>query len=370
MTETRVIDRYDPLRGEMLQILDPGGDVKEDLEPELREKELQDIYRYMLLTRMADEKAVKLQRTGRLGTYAPSRGHEAAQVGSAYALRSEDWMFPYFRDLGAHLVRGFPLSSFYLYWMGSEEGMRIPEGLNNFTIAIPVGSQVPHAVGASWAAKILGHRIGVMVFFGDGATSEGDFHEGMNFAGVFRTPTVFVCLNNQYAISVPRTRQTASETLAQKALAYGFQGVVVDGNDVLAVYAAAREALDRARSGGGPTFIEAYTYRLGDHTTSDDARRYRREEEVRAWEKKEPLLRFRRYLEKKGIWGEDREKELVAEISEEIGRAVEEAEAVPPPEIEDLFKDNYAEMPWNLREQLEELREFLHQRSRSTDGGR
>jgi pyruvate dehydrogenase E1 component alpha subunit len=366
----RVIDRYDPFKGEMLQVLDPSGEVREELEPEFGEEELLSLYRYMVLTRMADEKAVKLQRTGRLGTYAPSRGHEAAQVGSAYALKKEDWMFPYFRDLGAHLVRGYPLRSFYLYWMGSEEGMRIPEGVNNFTIAIPVGSQVPHAVGASWAAKILGHRIAVMVFFGDGATSEGDFHEGMNFSGVFRTPTVFVCLNNQYAISVPRSRQTASETLAQKANAYGFQGVLVDGNDVLAVYVAAREALEKAREGGGPTFIEAYTYRLGDHTTSDDARRYRSEEEVRAWEKREPLIRFRAYLERKGIWSQDYEEELRAEISDEISRAVEEAEAVPPPAVEDLFRYNYAEMPWNLREQMEELREFLSHGGRSEDGGR
>lgn len=352
-------DRYDPLRGEMLQILDPRGKVREDLEPDLGEKELVNIYRYMLLTRMADEKAVKLQRTGRLGTYAPSRGHEAAQVGSAYALEKEDWMFPYFRDLGAHLVRGMPLKNFYLYWMGSEEGMRIPEGLNNFTIAIPVGSQVPHAVGASWAAKVLGHRIGVMVFFGDGATSEGDFHEGLNFSGVFKTPTVFVCMNNQYAISVPRARQTASKTLAQKAIAYGFKGVVVDGNDALAMYVAAKEALDKARDGGGPTMIEAYTYRLGDHTTSDDARRYREEEEVKAWESKDPLIRFRIYLENKGVWGEDDEKELVARLGEEINKAVKEAEAVPPPGVEDIFMYNYAEMPWNLRGQLEELKEFL-----------
>jgi pyruvate dehydrogenase E1 component alpha subunit len=357
----RVIDGYDPLKGDMLQILNPRGEVKEDLKPSLGEEELKNLYRYMLLTRLADEKAVKLQRTGRLGTYAPSKGHEAAQVGSAYALRKEDWMFPYFRDLGAHLVRGLPLKNFYLYWMGNEEGMRIPEELNNFTVAIPVGSQLPHAVGASWAAKILGHKIGVMVYFGDGATSEGDFHEGLNFAGVFKTPTVFVCLNNQYAISVPRERQTASKTLAQKAVAYGFQGVVVDGNDVLAVYVAAREAMEKARKGEGPTFIEAYTYRLGDHTTSDDSRRYRREGEVRSWEKKEPLLRLRRYLEKRGVWSEEYEEELLSQLREEINEAVKEAEAVPPPTLEDLFKYNYEEMPRNLREQLEELRESLRE---------
>lgn len=356
---TRLIDEYDPLKGEKLQILGPEGEVNEELEPKLGIKDLKTLYKYMLLTRMADEKAVKLQRTGRLGTYAPSKGHEAVQVGSAFALRREDWMFPYFRDLGAHLVRGLPLKNFYLYWMGNEEGMRIPDGLNNFTVAIPVASQVPHAVGASWAAKILGHRIGVMVFFGDGATSEGDFHEGLNFAGVFKTPTVFVCVNNQYAISVPRSRQTASETLAQKALAYGFQGVMVDGNDVLGVYAAASEAMEKARNGGGPTMIEAYTYRLGDHTTSDDARRYRREEEVKAWEAKEPLIRFRIYLKNKGIWSESYEEKLVSELQEEVNKAVKMAEAVPPPSPEDIFKYNYAEMPWNLREQLEELKDFL-----------
>jgi pyruvate dehydrogenase E1 component alpha subunit len=354
-----MIERYDPSKGEMLQILNPSGKVKKNLEPKLGEGELKKLYRDMLLTRMADEKAVKLQRTGRLGTYAPSKGHEAAQVGSAYALKKEDWMFPYFRDLGAHLVRGLPLSNFYLYWMGNEEGMRIPAELNNFTIAIPVGSQVPHAVGAAWAAKIKGDKIAVMVFFGDGATSEGDFHEGMNFAGVFKTPNVFVCLNNQYAISVPRYRQTASKTLAQKALAYGFPGVLVDGNDVLAMYAAAEEALEKARKGEGATMIEAYTYRLGDHTTSDDARRYRSEEEVKEWEKKDSLLRFGTYLEKKGLWSEEYEKKLREELRKEIDEAVKEDEAVPPLTPEDIFKYTYAEMPRNLREQLKELEDFL-----------
>lgn len=354
-----MIEKYDPSKGEMLQILKPSGKAKKNLEPKLGEKDLTSIYRYMMLTRMADEKAVKLQRTGRMGTYAPSKGHEAAQVGSAYALEKSDWLFPYFRDLGAHLLRGLPLSSFYLYWMGNEEGMRVPKELNNFTVSIPVGTQVPHAVGAAWAAKIRGDEVAVMVTFGDGATSEGDFHEGMNFSGVFKAPVVFVCLNNQYAISVPRKRQSASKTLAQKAFAYGFSGVLVDGNDVLAMYAAAKEALDKARAGKGPTMLEAYTYRLGDHTTSDDASRYRKDEEVKEWEKKDPLIRFRAYLEGKGLWSEEYEKKLIEEVQAEIDKAVKEAESVPPPSPEDIFNYNYAETPLSLKEQLEELKNFL-----------
>jgi pyruvate dehydrogenase E1 component alpha subunit len=262
-----------------------------------------------------------------------------------------DWFFPYFRDLGAFLTLGYPLALYYHFWMGHEAGMRVPDGLNIFPIAIPVGSQVPQAVGAAIAVRRRSLGTAVVTTFGDGATSEGDFHEGLNYAGVFRAPIVFVCFNNQYAISVPRSRQTAAPTLAQKALAYGFPGVQVDGNDVLAVFAAAREALAAARGGGGPTLIEAYTYRMSDHTTSDDAARYRGKGELDEWAARDPLRRFRRHLELKGLWDEAAEKAALDAASATVEKAVAEAEAQPPASVDDLFAHTYAAMPPELEAQ-------------------
>lgn len=356
-----MIEQYDPLKGEMLQILDEQGQIKTKLEPKLSNGELKRIYSCMVTTRVADMKALKLQRQGRLGTFAPSLGHEACQVGSAFPIKKEDWAFPYFRDLGMYVTLGFPLKNYYLYWMGNEDGMRIPPELNIFTIAVPVASQVLHAVGAGMAANIRKDKIAVMCYFGDGGTSEGDFHEGLNFAGVFNTPNVFVCYNNQYAISVPRAKQTASKTLAQKAVAYGFEGVLVDGNDVLAMYVAAKEALEKARSGGGSTLIEAYTYRMGDHTTADDASRYRSEGEVKEWVKKDPIERFRIYLKNKDLWDDAFEKRIQEEAATLVEKAVEEAEKTPLPAIEELFVYTYKNMHSNLKEQLEELRAFLRE---------
>jgi len=344
----------------LLQILGEDGSFDEGLEPKLPEEELRKLYYLMVLTRTFDERCLKLQRQGRMGTYAPAAGQEAAQVGSAYALKESDWLFPAFREQGALITRGLPLKNLLLIWMGNEEGNRIPEGLNIFTIAIPVATQIPHAVGAAWAAKLKGDEVAVLVYFSDGATSVGDFHEAANFAGVFQTPTVFFCQNNQYAISLPRSRQTAAETLAQKAYAYGFEGIQIDGNDLLAVYKATKEALDKARSGGGPTMIEAVTYRYGPHTTSDDPRRYRKDEEVEEWKaKRDPLKRFRLYLEKKGLWDEQAEAQAWEKAAAEVAQAVEEAEAAPQRDVADIFKYVYAEMPQNLQEQLEELRHFL-----------
>jgi pyruvate dehydrogenase E1 component alpha subunit len=255
-----------------------------------------------------------------------------------------------------YLTLGYPLSTYFRYWMGTEAGMHTPEGLNIFPLAIPVASQIPQAVGAGMAADIRKLRVAVVCTFGDGATSEGDFHEGMNFAGVFKTPNVFVCYDNQWAISVPRSRQTAAATLAQKAAAYGFPGVLVDGNDVLAVYTAVREAVERARGGGGSTFIEALTYRLSDHTTSDDALKYRKKEAVAVWEMKDPIERFKAYLTKKGLWDEAFEKSVQEGAADMVEKAVAEAEAAPPPSVEDLFTSTYGSMTPNLEEQLEEAK--------------
>ena len=340
-----------------LQILDPEGNVDEDLEPALDKETLEKFYRNMVLMRLFDDKALKLQRQGRMLTYGSCLGHEACQIGSVFAMRPEDWFFPYFRQHGAQIARGIPMKFIYMYWMGTEDanmGLAPP----NFTVAIPVSTQILHAVGVAWAAKIKKQDIAAAVYFGDGATSEGDFHEGMNFAGVFKTPVVFLCENNQYAISLPREKQTASKTLAQKALAYGFDGIQVDGNDVLAVYSATKEALDKARSGGGPTFIEYFTYRLGAHTTSDDPTKYRENAEVEEWKKKDPVKRFRIYLEKKGIWSQGYEDNLIKECSDLIEKAVEEAEAYTPV-VENMFRYVYEEMPPNLKEQMDELMSFI-----------
>ena len=347
-----MIERFDPLKGERLQILDEAGAVRADLEPALPGDELRRMYVHMALSRVADAKALKLQRQGRMGTYASSRGHEACQVGTASAMDGPDWLFPYFRDLGTYITLGYPLADYFHYWMGNEAGIRTPEGLNIYSFAIPVASQILHAVGAGMAADYRKLKIAVVATFGDGATSEGDFHEAMNFAGVFKTPNVFVCYDNQFAISVPRSRQTASATIAQKAAAYGFRGILVDGNDILAVYAAAKEAAQNARNGGGPTLIEAFTYRMGDHTTSDDAARYRTKDEVLAWEKKDPVVRFQIYLKKKGLWDEAYEKEVQDKAVEFVEKAVAAAEAKPPATVEDLFAFTYAAMTPDLKEQL------------------
>lgn len=357
-----MIEFFDPLKGEILRILDEKGElVLPDLVPGLPAADLRKIYGLMVLSRAADLKALKLQRQGRMGTFAPSLGHEACQVGSAFALGPGDFVFPYFRDLGSYVALGYPLKNYYLYWMGHEDGMKIPPELNVFTLAVPVGSQLPHAVGFALAAKLRKNRIAVMSYFGDGATSEGDFSEALNFAGVYQTPNVFVCYNNQYAISTPVRIQTASRTIAQKATAYGFNGIRVDGNDVLAMYAASKEALEKARQGGAPTLIEAFTYRRSNHTTSDDASRYRTEEEVMDWEKRDPIDRFRRYLASLGLWNEPFEEEVQKDAESQISRAVEDAENTSPPAIEDLFSYTFREMSPQIKEQLDELKKYLEE---------
>lgn len=340
-------------RVEWLQVLDEDGKCDEALRPSLDDEQIKRLFEWMVLARTFDDKAFKLQREGRLGTYASIRGQEAAQVGSAFALRPTDWMFPTFREPGASFVRGLPVHMILQYWAGDERGSQIPEGLNDFPITIPVATQIPIAVGAALAAKANGDDIAVMVFMGDGATSKGDFHEGLNFAGVFAAPVVFVCQNNQWAISVPLKRQTAAKTLAQKAFAYGFSGMQVDGNDVLAVYRAAKEALDRAREGKGPTLIECLTYRLGDHTTADDASRYRSRDEVEQWMKKDPIERLKKYMEKRGLWNRSNDHAVHAEAKEKVEQAVCEEESLAPPDPRDIFRFTFHELTTELNNQME-----------------
>ncbi len=354
-----LFEDYYPLKGKMFQILKPDGTLQVAEKFPLNDQETFTLYQKMIFIRLADQRALMLQRQGRFGTYAPIWGQEACQIGSAYALQKGDWVFPAFREIAATLMMGISLKNFYLYWMGNEMGSRAPEGINVMPVSVPVGSQTLHAVGTAWAAKIKGDKIVTLVFFGDGATSEGDFHEAMNFAGVFKTPTIFFCQNNQFAISVPRSLQTASKTIAQKAIAYGFDGIQVDGNDLFAVFAATKEAVDKARSGGGPTLIEGVTYRFGPHTTADDPTKYRTEEEMEPWKPLDPLVRLRLYLKGKGLLDEGIESKLTEEAQKEIDQAVKEAEAVPTPEVEEIFNYVFAGMTPPLKEQLEYLKSTL-----------
>jgi pyruvate dehydrogenase E1 component alpha subunit len=342
---------------ESLSILDEKGNLDKKLEPDISEDILLKLYRTMVLGRRFDERLLNLQRQGRIGTFPPIKGQEAAQLGTIAQLRSSDWMVPAFRETAAELWRGRSLESVIIFNNGFGEGGDIPKDRNDLPISVPVGSQIIHAVGLGWAAKYRQKDDVVMTFFGDGATSEGDFHEGLNFAAVFQAPVVFVCQNNHWAISVPLSKQTRSKTLAQKAVAYGMPGIQVDGNDILAVYVAAREAVERARSGGGPTLIECVTYRLMMHTTADDPKRYRTDKEVERWSKRDPLPRFQKYLRNKGLLSEEKIKELESEVLDEIQAAVDVAEKKMETfgDPMDMFEHAYAEMPPYLNEQKAEL---------------
>jgi pyruvate dehydrogenase E1 component alpha subunit len=336
---------------EYLSILDSDGNLDTALEPKLADHELKSLYRSMLLGRRLDERMVRLQRQGRIGTFAPTKGQEASQMGSIFTLRPADWMVPSFRETAAMIWRGWPIEKLLLFFAGHLEGGQPAPDQHDLPITIPVATQLPHAVGLAYAAQYRGDDVVVMAYFGDGATSEGDFHEALNFAGVWHVPVVFVCQNNQWAISVPLKKQTHSRTIAQKALAYGLPGIQVDGNDVLAVYAAAREAVDRARAGDGPTLIECVTYRLGVHTTADDPTKYRSDAEVAMWEQKDPLTRFKAYLEKRNLL----EEGLEQRVDDEIAEAVRRFEAVPAPDPLTMFDHVYAELPPHLVAQRDEL---------------
>jgi pyruvate dehydrogenase E1 component alpha subunit len=345
-----------------LQILDEQGLPDRSLLPSLTPKEIRSFYEGMVLSRVFDERALALQREGRLGTYAPVRGQEASQVGSAHALGPADWVFPAFREMGVGIVRGIPMRMLFQYWSGDERGSDIPLHQHYFPTSIPVGTHLPHAVGAAWAAKLRRDPVVVAVYFGDGATSKGDFHEAMNLAGVFRLPVVFICQNNQWAISVPVARQTASATLAQKAIAYGFGGIQVDGNDVLAVYQATREAVEKARSGGGPTFIECLTYRVSDHTTADDASRYRTEEMLKPWLAKDPIERLRKFMVIEKLWTPAYDGQVRAEAERRVAESVGEFESQPPADPADMFRYTYYELTPPLKEQMDELLNSLKDR--------
>ncbi|WP_425461875.1 pyruvate dehydrogenase (acetyl-transferring) E1 component subunit alpha [Natronosalvus hydrolyticus] len=324
------------------------------------EETLLELYETQVLARIFDEKAISLHRQGRIGTYAPMQGQEAAQVGAAMALRDADYCFPTYRDHAMYLTRGLPLAEVIRHLMGRGNYVDRQDGddLRTFPITIPIATQLPHAVGVGMAANYKGDDVAAMASLGDGATSEGDFHEALNFAGVFNAPTVFFCQNNGYAISVPRERQTASATIAQKADAYGIEGVRVDGNDVIAVYEVVQDALERARNGGGATLIEAVTYRRGPHTTTDDPSVYRDEDEGDDWE--DPLERTRAHLESTVGWTDEDEQAVHERARKQVQAAVETAEAETDPEPESMFNHVYADSHPRYRKQRDQLPENPH----------
>ncbi|MFB6292271.1 MAG: pyruvate dehydrogenase (acetyl-transferring) E1 component subunit alpha [Candidatus Nanohaloarchaea archaeon] len=334
---------------ERIEVLDSDND--EDI-PDLEEKEFRELYKQMVLARKFDEKAFSLQRRGEISTYAPHKGQEAAQIGAMFAIEDDDWMVPSFRETAAFIARDAPLEKLFQRWMGDARGQ---SGLgNDLPVAIPVGTQNLHTAGIGMAMEKRGDDIAVVGFTGDGSTSEGDFHEALNFAGVFDAHSVFIVQNNQFAISLPVERQTRSDTIAQKAIAYGIEGIQVDGNDVLAMIKAVREAVDKARN-GSPVLVEAVTYRLEDHTTSDDSTRYRDEEEVEEWKEKDPIKRFREFLQEHDMWDEELEN-YGEEAEQEIQEAAESALEIEEPEFDELFDYVYKDLPDILKEEKEHFR--------------
>jgi len=342
-----------------LQVMDETGKADKKLLPKLSEKQMLELYKLMVLSRAFDNKAFSLQRQGRLGTYAQILGQEASDVGSSFALGRDDWLVPTYRNVAALITAGMEMKAILQYWGGDERGHAMPTRHKILPISIPIGTQTLHAVGIAWAIQKRKEKAGVIVHFGDGATSTGDFHEAMNFAGVFSVPCVFLCENNNWAISVPRSIQTAAKTLAQKAIAYGFEGVQVDGNDVFAVYSATLQALEKARAGKGPTMIECLTYRMGHHTTADDATKYRPKEEFEQWQKKDPIKRLERFLLEEKILSQ-RELDATAKwVEQGVEKAVRDYEATPKPNPTDMFDYLFEKRTSPLEEQRAMLEEYL-----------
>lgn len=352
-------------RGEdVIRVLNDDGSLDPSRDPRLSVDEVVALYKAMVRTRLLDDRLVTLQRQGRIGFHIGSLGEEASILGSAFAMREQDWLFPCYREFSAALWRGMPLQRYIDNMFGNAsdpvKGRQMPDHYTwkagHFgSVSSPIGTQIVQAAGFAWAAKMKKEDLAVLVYFGEGATSSSDFHNGMNFAGVFKAPVVFLCRNNGWAISVPTERQTASATFAEKGVAYGIPGVRVDGNDLFAVVKATRDAVARAARGEGPTIIEALTYRLSGHSTSDDPKAYRPDDALKAWRDLDPIARVRRYLERAGKWTDAQEEQVTAELDAEIKACVAEAEKTALPSLESMFEDVYATPPWHLVEQREEL---------------
>ena len=358
---------------EVIRVIDGDGRVVHpEWEPALSADELRRLYRTMLLVRILDERMLRLQRQGRMGFYLTSLGEEATHVGAAHALRGADWIYPAYREIGAALYRGYPLRAFMCQLFGNSEdpvkGRQMPvhhsvRRLNFVSVSSPVGSHIPHAVGTAWAAKLQKTEDVALAFFGEGASSTPIFHVSANFAALYKVPAILLCRTNGWAISVPSSGQTATPTFAQKAIAYGMPGVLVDGNDILAMIHVVREAAARGRRGEGPTLIEARTYRRGAHSSSDDPSVYRDPAEPKEWERRDPLDRLARYGEARGALDAAFLALARDEINQEISEALAYAEKLPPkPPLHTLFEDVYAEVPWHLREQAAALQDEIARR--------
>lgn len=335
------------------QVMDENGNVDQALAPkDVDDNRLLEMYRWMSLARAMDAKALSLQRQGRIATYAPLVGEEATQIGPAFAMGKNDILVPNFRQHGIFITRGAPISSVFLGFAGYEESNIGLKKIKALPMAVPVATQVPHSVGVAYAQKFLKTGAAVVVYVGDGGTSEGDFYEAINFAGVFKVPLVIIIENNQWAISVPRSEQSAAQTLAQKAIAAGIKGVQVDGNDVLATYKIVKDAI--AASKEGPVLVECITYRMSMHTTADDPAKYRPESDVAAWKKKDPLLRVRTYLIKKNLWNDDMEQKLADENLKKVDTAVVEFESFKA-DPRSMFRNIYSYMPETLQEELDDM---------------
>jgi 2-oxoisovalerate dehydrogenase E1 component alpha subunit len=345
----------------IVKIVDENGQlINEQYKDEITEELVKSFFYNMVRIRTFDRKAISLQRQGRLGTYAPFEGQEASQVGSALALEKDDWVFPTYRDHGATLTFGASMARTYLYWKGRVEGCVPENGKKIFPPAVPIATQIPHAAGAALAEKRKGTKNAAIAYFGDGATSEGDFHEGLNFASVFQAPAIFFNQNNGFAISLPIEKQMNSKTIAQKALAYDMPGVRVDGNDIFAVYFRTKEALEHARNGEGPTLIEAITWRYGAHTTADDPTKYRNQSDsdvIR--EIRDPLLRVERYMKLNGFWDEEWVTKIKEETAIEVEQAVKDMESFPKPNVNDLFDYVFDTPTWTIAKQKEQYLQLI-----------
>jgi pyruvate dehydrogenase E1 component alpha subunit len=348
----------------IVRVLGDDGMLDAVHDPHLSDDEIIALHAAMVRTRIIDERLVSLQRQGRIGFHIGSLGEEATIIGSAHALRPNDFIFPAYREFGAALLRGFPLQSYFDNMFGNRRdparGRQMPDHYTSAktrfaSISSPIGTQIIHAVGFAVAARIRGDDVVTLAYFGEGATSSNDFHNGMNFAGVMRAPTVMLCRNNGWAISVPPERQTAARSFAEKGRAYGVRYARCDGNDVFAVIRVTRDAVQRAASGGGPTLVECLTYRMAGHSTSDDPTIYRTADDLEAWRRRDPIGRLRAFMVSRGLWDDDKQGELERGIDAEIGVAIEQAESAGPPPLESMFEDVYAAVPRHLQEQREQL---------------
>ncbi|MBA2535887.1 MAG: 3-methyl-2-oxobutanoate dehydrogenase [Actinobacteria bacterium] len=344
---------------ELRRVIGDGEAVADGEVDGLDERDLLELYRDMVLLRTYDERSLVYHRQGRIGTYAIFWNHEAMQAGSVHALADEDWIFPSYRESAIGLLRGMPPATVLSWWRGHPAGWWNPIDYNVASICVPIATHVPHAAGLAWGKKLRGESACAIVFFGDGATSEGSFHEGANFAGVMQAPLVLFCNNNQWAISTPVSAQTRAEALVDKAVGYGIPGVRVDGADVLAVYEATREAVGRARAGEGPTFIEAVTYRIAPHATADDPSAYIDLERVEEEKKRECVGRYEAYLKRTGVLTDEAAQQIRAEATELMRRAIADAEAQPPADVSLLFEHAYADPPASFGDELAELRRSL-----------